>query len=920
MMIIMRNFYRIYIIPAILLLFVSTNLEGQDARQRTVGTIVQDVLAQMPAENAEKLSSDMNDLATSAPESVVILSGMLGDAALGSNNLIEYAINGLVNHVSGKEGGKYRAMVADGLLTAIDKCGDEVNRRFLISQFALVADASEAESLMTYAYDEEYSSSVVNALVSIDGTEPLIMMLVKDGKAERGLLAYAAAKKQMEEAEPYLLSWLEDSDEESEALIAEALAECGGKNSLKPLYRISKVSYAELLARLLDMGETKVAVNGAKKLLKSGETNLKVSAMQTIIAAKGKDCIPELEAVLKSDDRVYRNAVLNFMTPCTDKALLENVCTGLGNMEPDTRTDVMNWLGNNDARSCIDYVLSCFDDSNPETVIAAIGAAGKIGGENAAAALCDMLSGDYSVYAYNALLSYEGDLSALLAEALGNGKGDLTPYLSLAADRGLKNLAADFFAVIERDDENAFVAKKYLSGVVSNDDVPEIASLIESSGGDDMEFLQTAMISAMEGLDGNSVFSLVCGFMDGSVDASMYYPVLAVSGTDEAVNALAEAYTGGSMEAFGGLMTIDNRNAATFLYNAALKDSSIGEKVVPRLVELASRYSDSAESEYRTLKDALSICISDEMKAMVLNALSELNNMRAFLLAGEYLYDVGTAYVAAGVVKNIAANTTEEIDYSQLSKYLGKAAGIFAAHGTADDGYAVKEINKLLSEVEPVPLSELTEEEKKMGFRMLFDGSNLSGWTGDKEGYTVVNGTIDVSAGYGPSGNLYTVDEYTDFIFRFEFCFVRPGINNGVGIRTPQGVDAAYDGMCEVQILDHDDPIYRDLHEYQVHGSVYGVIPAKRIKLKPLGEWNTEEIVVKGDNIKVTVNGEVIVDGNIREACKGHNVAPDGGDINPYTVDRRNHPGMFNKKGHIGFLGHGSGLKIRNVRILELGD
>ena len=66
------------------------------------------------------------------------------------------------------------------------------------------------------------------------------------------------------------------------------------------------------------------------------------------------------------------------------------------------------------------------------------------------------------------------------------------------------------------------------------------------------------------------------------------------------------------------------------------------------------------------------------------------------------------------------------------------------------------------------------------------------------------------------------------------------------------------------------------------------------------------------------MNGDVIVDGNIREACQGHNVAPDGSDKNPYTVDHRNHPGMFNEKGHIGFLGHGAGIKFRNVRVLDL--
>jgi hypothetical protein len=127
--------------------------------------------------------------------------------------------------------------------------------------------------------------------------------------------------------------------------------------------------------------------------------------------------------------------------------------------------------------------------------------------------------------------------------------------------------------------------------------------------------------------------------------------------------------------------------------------------------------------------------------------------------------------------------------------------------------------------------------------------------------------------------------------------------------------------MCECQILDHDAPEYAGwLREYQVHGSVYGVVPAKRLVHKPLGEWSTEEIRVEGDHIKVTVNGQVIVDANIRKACKGHNVAPDGSNENPYTVDHRNHPGMFNKKGYVSFCGHGEGLKIRNVRILDLGD
>ena len=222
-----------------------------------------------------------------------------------------------------------------------------------------------------------------------------------------------------------------------------------------------------------------------------------------------------------------------------------------------------------------------------------------------------------------------------------------------------------------------------------------------------------------------------------------------------------------------------------------------------------------------------------------------------------------------------------------------------------------------IRELPATPHFELSEEEAADGFEVLFDGTSMHKWTGNTTNYVPVDGTIYVTAQYGGSGNLYTKKEYGDFVLRFEFAFDREGVNNGIGIRTPMGVDAAYHGM-EIQVLDHDAPIYKNLRVYQQHGSVYGIIPAKRVKFPPLGTWNVEEIRAVGDRITVTVNGEVILDGDIRQACQGHNVAPDGGTNNPYTVDHKNHPGLFNASGHIGLLGHGAGIKFRNIRIKEL--
>jgi len=198
----------------------------------------------------------------------------------------------------------------------------------------------------------------------------------------------------------------------------------------------------------------------------------------------------------------------------------------------------------------------------------------------------------------------------------------------------------------------------------------------------------------------------------------------------------------------------------------------------------------------------------------------------------------------------------------------------------------------------------LTEKEKEAGFVSVFNGRNLNGWVGNKTSYVVEDGMIVIKPGDGSGGNLYTEKEYSDFIFRFEFQLT-PGANNGLGIRTPMEGDAAYVGM-ELQILDNTASIFADLEPYQYHGSVYGVIPARRGFLRPVGEWNYQEVTAQGTKIKVVLNGTVIVDGDIAEASANG------------TLDGKDHPGLKNSSGHIGFLGHGSLVRFRNIRIKEL--
>lgn len=187
------------------------------------------------------------------------------------------------------------------------------------------------------------------------------------------------------------------------------------------------------------------------------------------------------------------------------------------------------------------------------------------------------------------------------------------------------------------------------------------------------------------------------------------------------------------------------------------------------------------------------------------------------------------------------------------------------------------------------------------GFKPLFNGKNLDGWAGAVENYEVVDGVIRCKAGKG--GVLYAKDEYADFVARVEFK-LPPGGNNGLAIRYPGEGDTAYVGMCELQILDTEHPKYVNLDPRQAHGSAYGMAAAHRGYHRPVGEWNFQEVTVKGPTIKVELNGNVILDTDLSK-------------ITEYMANSP-HPGKERTSGFFGFAGHSDPVEFRNVRIKAL--
>jgi len=189
------------------------------------------------------------------------------------------------------------------------------------------------------------------------------------------------------------------------------------------------------------------------------------------------------------------------------------------------------------------------------------------------------------------------------------------------------------------------------------------------------------------------------------------------------------------------------------------------------------------------------------------------------------------------------------------------------------------------------------------GFKTVFNGKDFSGWTGPVDNYDIVDGAVTCKPKKG--GTIYTKEVYADFVARVEFK-LPPGGNNGLAIRYPGTGDTAYVGMCELQVLDdnYEQVTKSKIDPRQAHGSAYGMAAAQRGYHHPVGEWNFQEVTVKGSKIKVELNGVVILDTDLATAKDFMANSP--------------HPGKDRASGHFGLAGHNDPVTFRNVSIKKL--
>ncbi len=248
-------------------------------------------------------------------------------------------------------------------------------------------------------------------------------------------------------------------------------------------------------------------------------------------------------------------------------------------------------------------------------------------------------------------------------------------------------------------------------------------------------------------------------------------------------------------------------------------------------------------------------------------------------------------------------NGEKVVDHAVMENYFDRTRPIFPTGPIQlqTHGGEIRWRNVFIREISAEEAGRVLAENEDAGFTPIFNGKNFDGWAGAVDQYEIVDGSIVCKKDQG--GVIYTAEEYRDFVVRLEFQLPPEG-NNGLAIRYSGKGKAAYQGMCELQVLDDTAKRYDWLDPRQAHGSAYGMAPAHQGYLRPNGEWNYQQVTVRGSTIQVELNGTQILDCDLST-------------ITEYLEDKP-HPGKNRTEGHFGFAGHRDPVAFRNLRIKKL--
>ncbi len=892
---------------------------------------VKDLVEQMPLASVQDGAATYEAMLELGTNGLAELAGMLRSPEDGGDAQARYLVNGTSYYAARPGADEARMLVEGAWLSALEAADHREIRAFLIRQLQRCGTASSFDALVALLRDSSLTEPASQALLTlkVPGTGEAFLAALNAGQGNAitlvqglGILEYAEAAPAIrllaESEEPIMRTAALDAlaaigpvkggirwDDRSFDLLAGA---CQSTNRFARSHALGLcLRYADRAALLGAGKQAGRAVQAVLAMTSEGTDSAAYTAALAALVRVDRDV--GLDAVVESihgDDLAVSVAGVKLLTRVGGDAE-DRVVSIILSAPPHVRAAAMDALSAGASGPLTDAVLESIGATNSTVQVAALSAAARLADREDLPSILPALSAaDASVQAAIelTLLSVAGaedldQLASLLKTVTPAAR--VTLLNVLGTRRAAEQWSAVVAAATDPDEKVRKAAYSALKQVGTTAHLPELVSMALSDGDPKLKrAAEVAIVSiaAEEPDTAKRSVALLDAYRQadatGRIALLRLLPrVAGQAALDQVVAATRDAEPEVRDAGLEALAAWPKDSAAEAMLTALRGSLESPQRVrlMRGLVRMVSAGKRSDDAKLALYRDMLLLESRVEEQNMVLGAVARIRSRAALDLAGGYLDDPALQDEAARVVALVACPDKKYpgLKDKDLWPVLAKAADVL------DDEALVTKVEALMKTLpQPPPPNET-------GFVSLFNGQDLDGWTGDTNGYVVRGGNLVCK----PGGNLYTEREYADFVLRFEFKLT-PGANNGLGIRTPLGGNA-YSGM-ELQILDNTAAKYNALQPWQYHGSIYGLVAAKRGHLKPVGEWNMQEVTADGSKVKVVLNGRTIVDADLA-------TLEESDDIHAF----KKHPGMHNAQGHIGFLGHGSVVELRNVRVRELG-
>lgn len=215
----------------------------------------------------------------------------------------------------------------------------------------------------------------------------------------------------------------------------------------------------------------------------------------------------------------------------------------------------------------------------------------------------------------------------------------------------------------------------------------------------------------------------------------------------------------------------------------------------------------------------------------------------------------------------------------------------------------------------------LTNQEKRDGWQLLFDGTTTTGWhtygkTGIGKAWKAEDGTLRLDAASkkdwqtAEGGDIVTDKEYENFDLRLEWK-IAPNGNSGIMFYVKEEPQYQYPWQTgpEIQVLDNDGHPDAKIARHRA-GDLYDLIAVSKETVKPVGEWNSVRIVSNKGKLDGYLNGEHVLNTTMWDDAWRQMIA---------GSKFKDMPGFGKfQSGKISLQDHGDNVWFRNIKIKTL--